>query len=558
MLQRLRTKNPEAVLFEQRARAEQIISVLVRYGVAELSDDVAQRPWLAELAGHARPDPNLVAMSRGERLCSAAQALGTTFIKIGQILSTRPDLVGADAAQALKTLQADDPADTPEQIAQTVAASLGVSASEAFASFDATPIASASIGQVCRATTEDGRDVIVKVRHAGIVEQVAADMQVLSALAQLVERDSVRARTIGLSRIVSELGTSLEQEVDFHHELLNLQVISANFADSPQFVFPDAFPDLSGDAVLTESALDGTRLSDVLTDLGARTDPLIRQITDLYFKMIFHDGMFHADPHPGNLLLMPDGKLGILDFGKCGHISEALREAFVDFLTAVFSDDPEEVTRCMLVVAPGPPDLDTDLLSRELMVWKDRFFPPAGSPGQHADLGQAVSALLDMVNRYHLQLPSDVALMLVVVAELQGILIESGTSLKLTDLLVPYAEQLSRERLSPKRLWRSATRRAHRWEHLLEVLPSDLARLLEAGSRSELKVPLVVEGVDRPVNRLAYALVTAATIQGSSQLLARRAGPTYRDTSLPGLVGTGVSAYLAVKILRSIHKSGGF
>mgnify|MGYP003585667490 CR=1 FL=1 len=561
MFQRLRAKSPETVLFEQRARAEQIAKVLVRYGVAEIVDDSSGHGWLAELAGHARPDPDLVALSRGERLCRAAQELGTTFIKIGQILSTRADLVGADVAQALKALQSNDPADTPTQIAQTVADTLGVSVDDAFssyASFDSTPIASASIGQVCRAVTTDGREVVVKVRHAGIVAQVDADMQILQALAQMAERDSARARTVRITRVVDELGTSLAQELDFHNEMLNLQVITANFAGSQQFVFPEAIPELSGEAVLTESALTGTQLSTTLTNLGARRDTVIRQLTDLYFKMIFEDGMFHADPHPGNLLLMPDGRLGILDFGKCGRIREGVRESFVDFLAAIFGDDDQEVTRCMLAVAPGPPDLDTDLLTREITVWKDRFFPTTNTSGQHADLGAAVTDLLDMVNRYQLQMPSDVVLMLLVVVELQGILEESGTPLRLTDLLLPYAEKLRRERLSPKRLWRSATSRAHRWEHLLEVLPTDLARLLEAGSRSELKVPLVVEGVDRPVNRLAYALVTAATIQGSSQLLARGTGPTYRDASLPGLVGTGVSAYLAIRILRSIHRSGGF
>ncbi len=560
MLLRLRATRPEAILLEQRARAEQIVAVIVRYGVADLSSDADGHAWLAQLAGHARPDPQLVALSRGERLCAAAQELGTTFIKIGQILSTRADLVGAEVADALKALQADDPADPPEQIAQTVADALGVGVDEAFSSFgsfEQTPMASASIGQVCRATTTDGQAVVVKVRHTGIVDTVASDVAILQALAQIAERESSRAREYGLSRIVGELVESLEQELDFHHELLNLQVISSNFAGSSQFVFPEPMPELSGEAVLTETALDGTRLSEVITDLGARRDPVIRQLTSLYFKMIFEDGLFHADPHPGNLLIMPDGRLGVLDFGKCGRIRDDVREAFVDFLAAIFGDDLEEATRCMLLVAPGPRTLDTDLLVRELSVWKDAYFASGGPDGQRTDLGSAVRALLDIVDRYRLQMPSEVALMLVVVVELQGILEATGTPLQLSQLLMPYAAQLRSERLSPKRLWRSATRRAHRWEHLLDVLPDDLSRLLEASSRSELKVPLVVEGLDRPVNRLAYALVTAATIQGSSQLLARGAGPTYRDTSIAGLVGSGVSAYLAVQILRSIRRAGG-
>jgi ubiquinone biosynthesis protein len=196
-------------------------------------------------------------------------------------------------------------------------------------------------------------------------------------------------------------------------------------------------------------------------------------------------------------------------------------------------------------------------LAREVAVWKERFFPSDPKMRERADLGAAVTALLDMANRYRLELPNDVALMLMVVVELQGILVETGTTLRLSQLLLPYAARLRRERLSPQRLWRSATRRAHRWEYLLDVLPGDLARIVEAGSRSELKVPLAVEGLDRPINRLAYALVTAATIQGTTALLARGTAPTFRSTSVPGLVGTGVSAYLAVHVLRGIRRSGG-
>src|SRR5690606_2383887 len=161
--------------------------------------------------------------------------------------------------------------------------------------------------------------------------------------------------------------------------------------------------------------------------LGARRDPLIRQLTGLYFKMIFEDGLFHADPHPGNLLVMPDGRLGVLDFGKCGRIQEGMREAFVDFLAAVFGDDMEEATRCMLLVAPGPRTLDTDLLARELTAWKELFFAP--TQGQHADLGAAVRALLDILDRYPFQMPSEVALMLVVVVELQGVVQQTRTPL---------------------------------------------------------------------------------------------------------------------------------
>lgn len=545
-------------LIENRARAEQIVGVVVRYGLADLST-LSSHPHIADLAKGVAPDPALAELSRGERLGRALQELGTTFIKIGQILSTRADLVGPEIAADLAALQADDPADSSEQIASTIASTLGESYEEAYSSIDLTPVASASVAQVCMATTVDGTPVAVKVRHAGVVEQVAQDLAILNALAQIAEKEIPALRSLQPARVARELSRSLEEELDFRRELANLMRVTANFADSTAYVFPTPFPELSGSAVLTESVVEGTRLSAVIDNLGPHADDVIHAITDLYFHMIFVDGFFHADPHPGNLLILDDGRLGVLDFGKCGRLRDGMRESFVDFLAAVFGDDIEEATRCMLAVAPGPRTLDISMLSADLDDWIATYFPASsgGLPDPHTNLGGAVQALLSLVSTYQLRMPADMALMLLVVMQLQGLLEESGSSLTLTQLLMPYAQQLRQERMSPKRLLRSVTRTAHRWERLLDVLPGDLTRLFEAGSQGELKVPLEVNGLDRPVNRLAYALVASAAISGATTLLGRRTQPTVRDVSVPGVIATAASAFLAIEVVRGVRRSGG-
>jgi ubiquinone biosynthesis protein len=365
-------------------------------------------------------------------------------------------------------------------------------------------------------------------------------------------------RSLEPVRIARELSRSLTDELDFRRELSNLVRISANFADNGAYAFPAPLPELSGQAVLTETIVDGVRLSQVLGNLGPQTDDVVRSIADMYFHMIFIDGLFHADPHPGNLLLLPDGRLGVLDFGKCGRLRDGMREAFIDFLGAVLGNDIEEATRCMLLVAPGPAGLDPARLQADLEAWVEQYFPGMpGSASMHSDLGQACAALLSIVREYQLRMPTDLSLMLIVVMQLQGLLNESGSSLTLTELLMPFAGQLREERLSPKRIARDAMRTARRWEHLIEVLPADLTRLLEASSRGEMKIPLSVNGLDRPVNRLAYALIATATINGAAQLLARRAEPTVGRVSIPGLVSTATAAYLGVHVVRSIRKAGG-
>lgn len=560
LLQVAEERSPALALFEHRARAQFIVHVLIRYGLADAAT-LTRHPPFAELAGRMHPDPELMKLSRGERMRDAMLELGTTFIKIGQILSTRADLVGESVAADLKALQADDPADSPEQIAVTVSTELGTAADEpfaSFASFDTTPIASASVAQACSAQTLNGDNVIVKVRHAGVPETVNQDLAIILALAQIIERDVPAARGLQPVRVAKELSDSLRQELDFRRELGNLIRVSTNFADHPQYAFPTPFPELSGEAVLTMSRLDGVRLSDVITDLGSHTDDVIRLIADMYFHMIFVDGLFHADPHPGNLLLLPDGRLGVLDFGKVGRLRDGLREAFIDFLAAVFSDDLEEATRCMLVVAPGPSNLDTAALTADLEAWIEQYFPSTKAGGMpHTDLGAAVSALLEMVHTYQLRMPTDLSLMMLVVVQLQGLLRQSGSTLTLTELLLPYAQQMRMERMSPKRLLREMTRTAHRWEHLISVLPGDLTRMFEAGSRGELKVPLVVQGLDKPVNRLAFALMASATISGATTLLSRRTEPTVGRVSIPGLVGAAASTYLSIEVIRAARRAGG-
>jgi ubiquinone biosynthesis protein len=543
-------------LVQNRARAEFIVSVIVKYGLADAAT-LEGYPLLAQLAGKVKPDPALMEMSRGDRLRSAMQELGTTFIKIGQLLSTRADLVGPDIAEALSALQADDPADTPEQITATVTDDLKMPLDES--SFTLIPLASASVGQVCKAVTPDGTEVVVKVRHDGVPEVVAQDLAILNALAALLEKDVAATRVLQPVQVAHQLSTSLTDELDFRRELGNLVRISANFAGNDTYVFPKPFPELSGEAVLTESMLDGTRFSSVINNLTVdQANDIIRMIANMYFQMIFIDGLFHADPHPGNLLILDDGRLGVLDFGKCGRLRDGMREAFIDFLASVMTGDIEESTRCMLKIAPGPADLDETRLQADLEGWIETYFPgSAGSSTMHADLGSAIAALLDIVRQYNLRMPTDMSLMLIVVMQLQGILQESGSSLTLTELLMPFAQEIQKERMSPKRMMRKALSTAHRWEHLIEVLPGDLTRLLEATSRGELKVPLTIGGIDRPVNRLAYALVATATINGTAQMLSRKAGPTVGRVSVPGLIGTAASAYLGYHVIRAIHKAGG-
>jgi ubiquinone biosynthesis protein len=547
---------PTRTLIQHRARAEEILRVFSRYGVAHMTTrNVHMR--LADFVpidlAHAADS-----MSDGERLRLALTELGPTFIKLGQVLSTRIDLVGPDVAAELKALQTECPADPPEDVRRTVEADLGRPVDEAFSRFDFEPLASASVAQAHEAVLHDGTEVVVKVQHAGIADVIAADFDILEALAAIVEEHDESVALWRPRGVVKQLRRTVLAELDLIREAGTLGKARANFSSEPDVWIPEPYPELSGPRVLTMTRLTGRTLAEVAADRSIDRRAFALRAARIFLEMIFRDRLFHGDPHPGNVLVEngADGlRFGILDWGEVGTIDRALEDRLGAFILAAAGGDHGDAADSLLDLVTAPGHLDADAFRLDVSDWLATY----GSGGaESVDVAAAVEDLTRIVREHRLRMPPDLAMLGKTLIQLQGDLAMAGAQLRIQDAVSDYLEELIRQRLSPERMARRARRTAHDWDRLLQQVPRDLTAILEAVRLGELDVPLRVDTLDRNVNRLVHGILAAALFSGASNLWARQAPPlTKRGTSIPGAVGTIASAVIAVRVLRASRRSGG-
>jgi len=543
-----------ATFTKHHKRLNQILSVLGRYGLADWADR-GEGVTAVRLAQRFA-DPKLSSLSTGARMRDAAAELGTTFVKLGQMLSLRPDIVGPDIASELAQLQVSVPPDPIDVVHATVSKELGAPIEEVFATFEPDAIGSGSVAQVHGATLTDGAQVAVKILHAGIEHIVADDLDLMRALAQYVEEQDAELAQYRPTVIVAEFDTMMRGAIDLSQERANLQRFGANFADEPDIAIPVPLPQFSTSRVLTMSRLVGQTLTDreTLEAAGWDVDQLVRRATEVYLEMIFRDGVFHADPHPGNFLLLPDRRIGILDFGDVGYITAPRREQLESLVIAVGARDVDNLTDTMLEMTTPPPYVDKMKLRDDIDVWLHKYFL---SDVSHLDVTAILTSWSKMMHEHELVLPADLALLFRVLLQLQGLGRSVGTEVRLTELLTPYIDQMLAERFDVHRIAKRALRTARSWDHLIQTLPDQMQGAFERIRTGDVGVDFRVRDVDGTVDRLVDGVFASASLLAAAQLIARKAGPTIGGVSLVGLavVGGGATAWRRVAVGRPGHRS---
>ncbi len=532
-------------------RWREILAILSKYGLA----DWLSRFDLALVKGilKNRDGEALAHLNRETRIRLAIEELGPTFIKLGQILSTRPDQIGMPLAQELQKLQTSVASDRPEIVREMIETELGKPIDVLFADFDATPLASASIGQAHCARLHAGDDVVVKVQHAGIRRRMEIDLDILGGLAQLAEKipelEQYRPQAT-----VAEFRRIVRREFDFAREARNLQQFARNFAKSPHVRIPRFYPRLSTGRVLTMEWLDGSRLCDpALRQLPTEDlNQITRHGAEMYLDMIFHHGFYHGDPHAGNLVVLPNGAIGLLDFGMVARLDEQLREDIEDMLIAIVSQDPQQLTSLVMRLGSVPPGLDEPALSVDLAEFVNHY---ANQPIESFDLGGALCEMIEIVQRYRIVLMPSLAMLIKVLVMLEGTARMLQPNFSLMELLQPYQRKMLRRRLSPARQIRKARRIYSEMEKLAEVLPRRLREILQQVESGKFDVHLDHRGLEPSVNRLVLGLLTSSLFLGSSLLISRDVWAIH-DVSVPGTLGVLYSAFLGWRLLRAIGKSG--
>jgi ubiquinone biosynthesis protein len=537
-------------------RFKEITTILGRYGFAEFLSPAAPA-FLQDLARS--PDGGrLTEVPREARLRQALAELGGAFVKIGQILSTRSDLVGPEVARELGRLRADTEPDAPGVVRDLIEAELGAAPETLFASFDDRALASGSIGQVHRATLPGGTPVVIKIQHAGVEEKIRADCDIFLGLAELAERGILELRLYQPLAVATEMRRTILRECDFAREERNLRHFAANFAGDLRVVFPRTHPELSSRRVLTMEELTGLSVAELAgqprtPDQADRLDSLAKNVAGVFLDMIFRDGFFHADPHPGNLLVLAGDRLGLLDCGMIGRLDERTRRALEDALLAVVEGDAEGLAEQVTRLGRLPPGLDRDGLRADV---EDFVADYANQTVGEFDLSGALADVSALVRRHGILLSPPVAHLIKVFVVLEGAARSLSPGFSLIEVITPYYAAIMARRFSPGQFFTRLRRGSRDIAALLETLPRDLAEILRRAREGRLDVSLAHKGLDAPINRLVYGIVSAALFLGSCQVLASRVPPLLFDISLFGALGCLGSILLGLRLLRAIRRSG--
>ena len=545
-------------IYRNVRRWTEIIAVLSRYGLADwLSRSNVEfvKDQLRDRDGGA-----LARHSTEKRIRLALTELGPTFIKFGQLLSTRPDLIGPVLAQELEQLQQETPADPFDTVRETVESQLGQPLEDLFLEFAEAPLASASIGQVHLARLNTGERVVVKVQHEGIERIVNRDLDVLAGLAQLAERSDYLA-SYRPRETVAEIGRTLRRELDFGREERNLTQFASQYDDAVEVRIPRPHAELCTSRVLTMEYIEGVSLQNGVAD-GYDLDAVAQRGAELYLEMIFEHGFFHADPHPGNFLLLPNNGFALVDFGMVGRLDERLRESIEEMLMAIVQKDNLMLTTVIRRMGSVPSEFDEAAMNVDLAEFISLH---ANRPVAELNLGAALNDVTEIIRQHQITLPSQVALLIKTLVSLEGTAKMLSAQFSLFEMLAPYHRKLMLRRLSPTRQLRKMRRLAVEVEHLVEQMPQRIMDILEQIRSGKFDVHLDHRGLGPSVNRLVLGLLCSALFLGSSQMLSGEVSPLlFADTpflgmeklSLLGLIGCSVSLLLGLRLIRAIYKSG--
>lgn len=504
------------------ARYAQIGEVLTRHGLGHLLHATGLGRWSpTNLLG------NTIDATAGgpEHLRLALEELGPTFMKLGQILSTRPDLLPESYQAELAKLQDAVPPVPGEEIRAVVREELGVDADEAFATFDDEPIASASIGQVHGARLADGTRVVVKVRKPGAVDRIREDLEILRNLASSASRQWSAAADYNLVGLVEQFGRTIMAELDYLQEARNAERFAANFADNASIRVPRVYWETTTSRMLTLERVEGLKINDVeaLDAAGFDRSALALNAASALAQMVFQDAFFHADPHPGNMFVQSDGAIALIDFGMVGEIDDQLHDQLSRLLLALARKDARRLARTLLDMSYGSHEVDLPDLADDVadfIALYDRV------DLQDVDTARLVQQLLTVVRTHRLQLPEEIAVVSKMIVMAEGLGRVLDPRFRLSQALQPYVVELFIERHSPQAILNGLKDAGLGAMDLVEDLPhlvDGLVRIVDSGGfevrlRAAELEPLLLRA-EKIGDRVVAGVIAAAFIRGVGELV---------------------------------------
>ncbi|GAB7053572.1 MULTISPECIES: 2-polyprenylphenol 6-hydroxylase [unclassified Paenibacillus] len=549
------------------SRYRDIAIALIRHGFGIVVEEIGFAQFLSlpqrMFFEPKKKDPKTV----GERIRLVLQELGPTFVKLGQIASTRPDLLPEEIIRELEKLQDRVPPFSFQEVRGIIQEELADEPDNIFQHFEDTPLAAASIGQVHQAVLRTGEKVAVKVQRPNIASVIETDLEILQDLAALAEHRLEWAARYQIRNMVDEFSKSLRAELDYTMESRNAEKIAKQFGNDPAIYVPKVFLEYSAKKVLTMEYVDGVKLNepDKLKQYGYNPKNLAERLAKAIFHQIFNNGFFHGDPHPGNVLVLPGEVIAFIDFGMVGRLSPEMKYHFSSLVIALMRQSTDGVIKAILRMGLVPDDVNMAQLRGDVEQLREKYY---GVPLSQISLGEAVNDLFRTAFRHSIRIPPDLTLLGKTLLTVEGVVEKLDPAFRIFDIAEPIGRQLLKERLHPKSVSVTVWNRVSDYGELLLDLPKhmkEVTSLIKQGRlRLEIAVPeldLFLKKLDRISNRLSFSIVLLSfsiimvgVIIGSS--LGRQSTLLWQFPAIE--MGLGLAMIMFLWLLYSIFKSGRF
>lgn len=550
-------------VFRDFGRVREIAGVLMRYGWSDIAKRLG-RGSLIRRAGNAmnsEASREIMALPSEVRVRLAMQELGPTFVKLGQVLATRPDIFPPNWIAEFAKLQDQVPPVPFEELLPELEKALGKSPFLIFKDLETEAVAGASIAQVHLARLQDDTPVVLKIRRPNVHESIDADLRLLAHLGRLIESEIEEARRFQPGEIIAQFAKSLKRELDLAMEGRNAERFSRNFAEDAYVVFPKIHWEHTSESVLVMDYIDGIPGNDLQQARAAGLDlPLLGERgANAVLKMVLIDGFFHADPHPGNVFYLPDNRLAIIDCGMVGRVTLERRGEIADLLAALVSRDIDSL-RDILIAWAGDAMVDEEKLGADV----DEFICTYdNAPLKHVRFSVLLNDLTTIMRENHLSVPPDLTMLFKALITLEGLGRQLDPDFQIVAHLTPFVRQIIVERYMPGTLIKRGRRGLAGLASALTDLPADVSQVLREAARGRLKLNLDLKRLDHfghqldhSTNRLTMALIAAALIVGSSIVMTVKGGPTIFGLPAFGFMGFFLAFVIGLGLLVSIWRSG--
>ena len=533
-------------------RAREIISIIIAYGFRDI---IAMTPILKIIKNpidkinikHNGVD--LRKYSRGERIRMACEDLGTTFVKLGQILSNRNDILPKDITAELSKLQNNvKPFD--ENIARNIIEEeLGAKIEDIFESFESKPKASASISQVHIAVLKNGDKVAVKVKRPDIEENILTDIEIIIWLSNIIEKYNDEFALMQPQKLISAFKAQLLQELDFNFEKNNTLKFYKYFQNNKNIKIAKIYDEYSTKSILTMEYIDGIKISDISDD-DTKYDrkKLVSIGVDAVLEQIFMLGFFHADPHPGNLMALENNVLCFLDFGMIGFIPPNSKEAFSSIIMSINSADYLELSKAILDLCYHTEIKNMDEFNMAIFILVSKYID---MPLDNINMEDVFNELIFIIREFRLTLPSNIMLLIKSLVVLEGVARNLDKDVKLIEHIKPFAFRYIKEQIKPDNLLKQMKKFVHDYLHILREFPADIGDLVSVMKKGSMKIQLehkklesLSNTLDGLADRLSYSIVLASLIMASSLIITSNMPPLFHGTSVIGMIGFGLSAIM--------------